>query len=78
MQLQQAAEKTRQARKAADLKKNIAADEDELEHQVENAEELTEIHDEDHAWEKKRKQQHHEPTPDDTDEKPSDGLDLTA
>jgi len=40
------AEKTRQVRRAQALRKNVALQDDQLEHQVESSEELTPIHDE--------------------------------
>jgi hypothetical protein len=81
VQLQQAAERTQQARKAEQTKKNVAArenDEDEVDHQVENSEELSAIHDENSSAEQKRKQRQHEATQDQSDDDNSDGLDLKA
>jgi DNA repair ATPase RecN len=46
-QQQAAADKARQIRKAQTAARNIAAEADRLEHQVESAEELTPVHDED-------------------------------
>src|SRR4051812_10202304 len=45
-QQQAATEKTRQVRRAQTVARNIAAESDRLEHQVENAEGLAPIHDE--------------------------------
>jgi len=41
----QAAEKTRQARRVHGLSKNIAARDDEMEHQVESTDRISDIHD---------------------------------
>jgi hypothetical protein len=76
--MQQAAEKSKQARKAEELKKNAAARDDEMEHQVENSEEQTAIHDEDHNAQQKRKRNRHTPEQETNEDSPTDGLDLTA
>jgi predicted lipid-binding transport protein (Tim44 family) len=57
VQRQQAAEKDRQVRKAQDAEKNAALAGDRLEHQVESAEQLAAIHDEDSPDPRKRKRQ---------------------
>ena len=59
VQRQQAAEKDRQTRKAADAEKNDALAGDRLEHEVESSEALAEIHDEDSPDPRKRKKQPH-------------------
>ena len=48
-QQQAAADKVRQLRKAQTAARNIAAETDRLEHQVESAEELSPVHDEDQS-----------------------------
>ena len=59
VQRQQATEKDRQLRRAVDQQKNAALQGDRLEHQVESAEELAEIHDQDTPDPRKRKKQTH-------------------
>jgi hypothetical protein len=78
LQLLQAAEKNKQARKAAELAKNVAARDDEMEHQVENSEELKEVHEEGRQSQEKKKDNSRHPGDESDDEKSSDGLDLTA
>jgi len=81
LQIEQSAEKARQARKAQDVARNVAArdeDEVELEHPVENTEELTAIHDENNPRQKERKRQQHQEEPEAGDGETSDGLDLQA
>jgi hypothetical protein len=78
VQIQQAAEKSRQARRAQELEKNVAARDEELEHQVENSEELKEIHEEGRNSDQGRKRDQHKPKQNEGDEDASDGLDLTA
>lgn len=78
VQIQQAAEKNRQARKAQEQARNVAAPEDQAEHQVENSEELTSIHDESASSEKERKRKRHQPEAEKADEAEPDGLDLQA
>src|SRR5690348_4516795 len=55
VQRQQATDKDRQLRRAADQQKNAALQGEQLEHQVESAEELPEIHDQDTPDPRKRK-----------------------
>jgi hypothetical protein len=78
IQISQASEKTRQARHAQDLEKNVAARDEEMEHQVENSEELTEIHEEGRHSDQGRKRNHHKPEEEESADIDSDGLDLTA
>jgi hypothetical protein len=79
VQIQHSAEKARQARKAQDDSRHVADRDDELEHQVENAEELAAIHDETPSSKKKRKQQQqHQQDEEQSDEDLSNGLDLQA
>jgi hypothetical protein len=76
MQRQQAAEKQRQTRRVQVLEKDVAAQDDQLEHQVESTDEKVEIHDEQtgERQPRKRKNPAH-PAP----EEPSPPhLDLTA
>jgi hypothetical protein len=78
LQLAQAAEKGKQARKAQELAKNVAARDDELEHQVENSEELTAIHEQSRQSDQKKKRQFAKVEEEETDEDGEEGLDLTA
>jgi len=55
VQRQQASDKDKQLRRAVDQQKNAALQGDRLEHQVESAEELSEIHDQDTRDPRKRK-----------------------
>jgi hypothetical protein len=59
VQRQQATDKDKQLRRAVDQEKNSALQGDRLEHQVESAEELAEIHDQDTPDPRKRKKQPH-------------------
>jgi hypothetical protein len=71
-------EKQRQVRRSQILEKNVAAQDDELEHQVESTEDVVEIHDEQHEQPpKKRSPRHSAPPPTDGETDPSH-LDLTA
>lgn len=78
LQLQQASEKSQQARKVQEQAKNIAARDDELEHQVENSEELTEIHEQGRQKDDQRKRRQQKQEEEETDEDSEPGLDLTA
>src|SRR5580698_4691482 len=78
VQIQQAAEKSRQARKQQELARNTAARDDELEHQVENSEEPTAIHEESPNSQKERKRPQHHPEIAAEEESESEGLDLQA
>jgi hypothetical protein len=78
LQLQAAAEKSQQARRAQEKARNVAAPEGEDEHQVENPEELVAIHEEDHRSEQNRKKNHHKPDQEESEDDESPGLDLTA
>ena len=71
----QAAEKTRQVRREQALSKNIAARDDELEHQVENTDATAPIHDDDQPRQQHQQNPRHHPTPD-GDEPPH--IDITA
>jgi len=62
-------EKTRQVRRSQALQKNVALQDDQLEHQVESSEELSPIHDEDHGQEKQQRGSHPHKS-DRDDEKP--------
>ncbi|MDB5293629.1 MAG: hypothetical protein JWL69_4870 [Phycisphaerales bacterium] len=72
-QRQMAVDKERQLRRARALGKDVAAHDDELEHQVESSEELQPVQDE---AEEQRDQRKRKPPQKDADEKPR--LDLTA
>lgn len=78
IQIQQAAEKSRQARKAKDEARSADGLDDELEHQVENAEEVTAIHEDGGSSQRRRKKQQHEQEDDSPDSETGDGLDLQA
>jgi len=81
LQLQQAADKSKQARKIQQQLRNIGADEDEIEEPeppVENAEELSAVHDQPPESDKRRKPGHHRPEDDADEESQGDGIDLTA
>ena len=71
----QAADKTRQARRTQDLSKNIALQDDQLEHQVESADAVAPIHD-DQQPPQQRQHPHKDPKDDKPDEPPH--LDVTA
>ena len=78
LQLDEAAEKAKQARKQRELARNVAARDDQIEHQVENSEELTPIHEENpqHNQQRKRNPNHHQEEEQPGEE--SGGLDLRA
>jgi hypothetical protein len=78
LQLQQAADKSKQARRQQELAKNIATDEEETENQIENSEELTPIHEENRRQDNRRKQQQHKQAEEETEETESSRLDLKA
>jgi hypothetical protein len=78
IQLQQAAEKNKQARKQQELAKNVAARDDEMEHQVENSEELSAIHEQSRQSDQKRKRQQGKPEEEEAADEKDEGLDLTA
>ena len=63
---QQAASKAAQIRRTQQLQRNIAARDDEMEHQVESSEELTPTHDRDAQGQ--AKQGHHKKRDDDADD----------
>jgi hypothetical protein len=71
----QAAEKTRQGRREQALSKNVAARDDELEHQVENTDAIAALHDDQQGGQQQQPRQQ-QPKPDDTDEPPH--IDVTA
>jgi hypothetical protein len=81
IQIQQAAEKNQQARRASERAKNVAArdeDSDETEHPIENAEELTAIHDDTRQSQDQRKRNQHKEDDDQETDDDAGGLDLTA
>jgi hypothetical protein len=70
-------EKQREIRRTQILEKNVAAEDDELEHQVESTEDVVEIHDEQHEQPPSKRPKPHLPQPPaDEDEPPH--LDLKA
>lgn len=69
-----AADKSRQGRRSADLAKALQTRDDEMEHQVESADSVTAIHNEDASHHQHQPRQHHQ-TP--VDEEPPH-LDLKA
>ncbi|HTW94211.1 MAG TPA: hypothetical protein VMD30_05435 [Tepidisphaeraceae bacterium] len=76
VQRHQSAAKTQQLRLTQQLEKNVAARDDEMEHQVENSEELTPLHEDQGKQDQKQRKGHHQQPQSDDEEKP--GLDLTA
>ena len=75
----QAADKTRQVRREQVLSKNVAARDDELEHQVESSDAINGVHDDpNHSGQQPKQQQPQKDpsTPDGDDEPPR--LDVTA
>jgi len=75
----QAAEKDRQIRRQQDLEKNAALESDKLEHQVESAEQLNAIHDEESTNPRRKRRSrsgHGNPTRDSDSNDPH--LDITA
>jgi hypothetical protein len=72
----QAAEKTRQVRREQVLSKNVAARDDELEHQVENTDAVTPTHDDDQQP-RQQQQPRQDPPTEGGDDKPPH-IDITA
>lgn len=78
VQQRQSTDKARQGRKSAELQKNSALTDDQLEHQVESPDTLAAIGDDQtHQEQQKPKEQGHEKQ-EETKEDDSPGLDLTA
>jgi hypothetical protein len=77
VQRQQSADKQRQVRRAQAIERDVAAQDDQLEHQVESSEELPPVNDEhpEHEQQKNKKRGMHN-KPDEDDNQPH--LDLTA
>jgi hypothetical protein len=74
----QAAEKTRQVRREQTLSKNVAAQDDQLEHQVESADAIVSIHDDQQQQNPQQHQSRQEqPQPEDGEEPPPH-IDITA
>jgi hypothetical protein len=73
----QAAEKTRQVRRTQALSKDVAARDDQLEHQVESADAIVDIHDEQHPSQEKQQKNKKGGQGDEEKEEPP-RLDLTA
>jgi hypothetical protein len=73
----QAAEKTRQVRRAQALSKNVAARDDELEHQVENTDVVAALHDEQQGGQGQQQQSRQEQSKPDEGEGPAH-IDITA
>ena len=69
-------EKQRQARRAQAVSKNVAARDDELEHQVESSEELPPVGDDHNEHRQQGRQDKHKPDSDEEDGRPH--IDLTA
>jgi hypothetical protein len=79
VQRQQAAAKDRDVRKAREMEKNLALQDDQLEHQVESSEELKAIREErpsDHR--RDRKQEHHQHQKQQQTDQDKPNLDVTA
>jgi hypothetical protein len=76
----QASDKTRQVRREQVLSKNVAARDDELEHQVESADAVASVHDDQNHSDPQKRHQQQQPKRDETapdgDEPPR--LDVTA
>jgi hypothetical protein len=72
----QAADKTRQIRRTQALSKDVAAKDDQLEHQVESTDALAEIHDEQNPSQQQQKQKKQQQGEEGKEEPPR--LDLTA
>jgi hypothetical protein len=70
-------DKQRQVRRSQVLEKNVATQDDELEHQVESTEDVVQIHDEQKDQPPSKRRKRHLPTPT-TDENTPPHLDLTA
>lgn len=77
VQRQQSVDKDRQVRRAAELAKNTALADDQMEHQVESAEELTPLTEEQRRERRFKKPTHHKPKPDTTEDDESH-LDIQA
>jgi hypothetical protein len=78
VQIQQASDKTKQIHEDQELAKNIGGPDDQVEHQVENSEELVMIHEETHESDQQRKKKQAKPRSDSDDPQPAEGLDLQA
>jgi hypothetical protein len=61
-------EKTRQLRRSSVLDKNVAAADEQLEHEVENSDQLAPIHDEAHQQEQPSSRRHPHQNPDENEE----------
>ena len=72
----QAADKARQVRREQTLSKNVAAQDDQLEHQVESADAIVSIHDDQQGQNPQQRQRRNPPKPDEGEEPPH--LDITA
>jgi hypothetical protein len=77
VQEQLAAAKARQVRRAQTLARNVAAEGDTFEHQVESAEELTAIHDEQRQQPDRRRRRKPQP-PSSPTEPPESHIDITV
>jgi len=81
VQRQQATDKDRHLRRASDLSKNAALQDDQLEHQVESSDAVTPVHEDDQKNSPQKRKPAKDPNPqsneDDADEPPP-RLDLTA
>jgi hypothetical protein len=72
----QAADKARQVRREQTLSKNVAAQDDQLEHQVESADAIVSIHDDQRGQNPQQHQRRNPSKPDEGEEPPH--LDVTA
>ncbi len=75
---QQSLEKTRHVRRMQLLEKDVAAEDEQLEHQVENSQEVVEIHDEDNAHPENQRRRKKPEADEPSGDQPPGGLDLTA
>jgi hypothetical protein len=74
----QAADKTRQIRRTQALSKDVAARDDQLEHQVESADALAEIHDEQNPQQQQKQQKQKKQQQGEEGKEEPPRLDLTA
>jgi hypothetical protein len=77
-QHQAAVQKQRQVRRSQTQRKNLTADDDQLEHQVESSEEVTPIHDEGNQHPDKQGEHSRQNSPDEDENAPPSHLDVKA
>ena len=74
----QSADKVRAVRRAQTIEKNIAARDDQLEHQVENSDAVSPAHDQPRRQDGKPRQRRPDPAPDQSEDGDPPRLDVTA